>query len=418
VAGQGVAAAPKSAGISVWRNRDFRLIWLGNTVSQFGSGITQVAYPLLVLTLTGSPAIAGLVSAARALPYVLFGLPAGALIDRWNLRKVMIVCDACRAVNMATIPVTIWLGRLTAAQLIITAFAGGVCFVFFSAAEETALPNIVAKEQFTAAVSAQETSASAGGIVVPALGGGLLTVSSFLPFLADGLSFLASVICLSFVRTSFRQGSRPDKAGSLWFDITEGLRWLWRHSALRLIAIVASGLQLAISGVSLIVIVAARHAGASSVTIGILFSAVGVGGVLGALIVPWLKTRLSIGGMLLTVMWLEAALWFVLAASKSLIAIGVVIVFFVLSMPIFGIASLSYRLAITPDHLRGRVGTAFSLLIWGTTPVGATVSGVLLDKFSPQLAALVFGGWVVVLSVIASAGGLRHLDRRVAEEDT
>jgi MFS family permease len=413
-----VETTRKPAAASMWRNRDFRLVWLGATTSDFGSGITQIAYPLLVLAMTGSPVIAGLVSAARALPYLLFGLPAGALADRWNRKKVMIVCDSCRAVNMATIPLALWLGRLTAAQLVATAFIGGACFVFFDAADQTCLPNIVSAEQLTSAVSAQQMSSSAGTVAAPSLGGGLLTVFSGLPFIADGLSFLASAICMSAVRTEFRGQPPPeDRTRRLWSDIAEGLRWLWRHSAIRLIGVTACGLQMAISGASLIIIVSARHAGASSPEIGALFSAVGIGGVLGTLIAPRLKARLSTGTMLLAVMWMEAALWLLLGLATDLLAIAAVIVVFALTMPVFGVASLSYRLAVTPDHLRGRVGTAFSLLTWGAVPVGATASGMLLANFGPRAAALVFGGWVAMLSTIASLpGGLGKLDRRVAQE--
>lgn len=408
--GPAAGTANRTAG-SVWGNRDFRLVWLASAVSDFGSGITQIAYPLLALAITGSPAVAGLVSAARALPYVLFGLPAGALADRWNRKTVMITCDACRAVNMAAVPVAIWLHGLTAAQLIATAFIGGTCFVFFNAADQAVLPNVVPGDQLTAAVTAQQMSASAGAVAAPSAGGSLLAVFTGLPFLADGLSFLFSAVCLASVRASFRGSARPDRGRRLRADIGEGLRWLWRQPALRLIGITACGLQLAISGASLIVIVAARHAGASTPVIGILLSAAGAGGILGSLLAPWLKARLSTGVLLLSVMWAEAALWLLLSVSTNLIALGAVIVLFVLSMPVFGIASISYRLAVTPDHLRGRAGTAFSLLTWGTAPAGAAVSGLLLDNFSPAVASLVFAGWVIALSVIASLpGGLRQLN--------
>lgn len=123
-------------------------------------------------------------------------------------------------------------------------------------------------------------------MLAPSLGGSLLSIFQSLPFIADGLSYLISVVCLSLGRTPFRQGERPEQTRRLLPEIIEGLRWLWRQPSIRRIAITAASLQLAISGLSLVVIVAARQAGASSVTIGILFSAVGVGGVLGAVLRP------------------------------------------------------------------------------------------------------------------------------------
>ncbi|WP_158841386.1 MFS transporter [Saccharothrix deserti] len=404
---------------SVWRNRNFRLVWSGQTLSEFGNGVSQLAYPLLMLAITGSPTAAGALAAVRALPYLLFGLIAGALVDRWNRKRTMIVCDLLRAVNMATIPAALVVGVLTPAHVFVAGFAGGVLYVFFSAAEGACLPNIVRKEQLTAAVSAQETAQSACGVIAGPVGGALLQLSRGLPFLVDALSFLASALCLSFVRGDFRsEETEPAQRGSLRAEVSEGVRWLWNHTALRLIAITAAGLQVAISGVALVAIVVARDSGASSAAIGVLFSALGVGGVIGALLAPRLKKRLGLGGLLLSVLWLQAALWVLMAFSTSLVMIAVVLGLFTVSMPCFGIAALSFQLEVTPDALRGRVGTAFSLLIWTATPVGAAAAGVLLDVALPRTASLIFAAWVVALSAVATwSGGLRGLDKSDVDEE-
>ncbi|MFI6480694.1 MFS transporter [Nonomuraea sp. NPDC050663] len=404
----------------MWRNRDFRLVWVGHTLSDFGSGVSQLAFPLLALALTGSPVVAGLVGAARAMPYLLLGLIAGALVDRWDRKRVMIVCDLCRAVNIATIPLALWLGELGVAHLVLTAFLGGVFYVFFSAAEESCLPNVVGKEQLTAAVSARETASSTVNVVAPTLGGALFALGRGLPFVADALSYLASALCLSFVRAPFRRDDAPPAAGGdLRAEILDGLRWLWNHSALRLIAVTGAGLQVAISGIGLVVIVSARQAGASPAAIGVMFTAIGVGGVAGAVVAPWVKKRLGLGGMLLSVLWAQAALWVLMAFSTHLVVIAVILGLFTVSMPLFGIAVLSYRLEVTPDHLLGRVGTAFSMLIWGATPIGTVLAGWLLDRLTPMTTSLVFAGWVVALSAVASLGrGLRSLGQRVDDAAT
>lgn len=405
----------------LWRLRDFRLVWTGQTLSELGTGISQLAYPLLVLAMTGSPAYAGVVSAARALPYLLFGLVAGALVDRWDRKRTMIFCDALRALNMAAIPIAAALGVLTVGHVITAAFLGGSLYVFFSAAEEACLPNIVAEEELTSAVAAQETSASAAGVVAPPLGGALLEVSRGLPFLVDAVSYAVSVLCLLAVRTPFR-AQQPDGAADtsdhpdatahavaerprLRTEVTTGLRWLWNHPTLRLIALVASSLQLAISGIGLVAIVAARHSGASSTQIGALFSAIGLGGVIGALLAPKVRSHLGLGRMLVSVLWLQAALWIAMIFSTSLPAIGAVLAAFTITMPLFGIAALGYRLAVVPDELRGRVGTAFSMLIWGATPIGATTAGVLLAHLSPARTAALFAAWVVLLSLLVTVRG-------------
>src|SRR6266700_3059305 len=141
---------------TLWLNRDYMLLWSGQMVSNVGTQVAQLAFPLLILALTGSPAQAGFAGALRALPYVFFSLPAGALIDRWDRKRVMIICDAGRALSMASIPVALAIGHLTIIQLYLVSTIEGTLFVFFNIAEVACLPNVVAKEQLPAA-TAQNT---------------------------------------------------------------------------------------------------------------------------------------------------------------------------------------------------------------------------------------------------------------------
>ena len=394
---------------SVWRNRDFTLIWAGQTFSDLGTGISQLAYPLVMLAVTHSPAQAGVLAALRGLPYLLFGLLAGALADRWRRKRVMIVCELGNMVTMGSVPLALWLGHLTAAQLYITGFLAGTFYVFFNAAEAGCLPNVVEEKQLTSAVAAQETTSSASGVVAPPIGGSLFQLSHALPFLADTVSYAISAVCLLAVRPQFERQQPPAEPTRLRQDIAEGLRWLWSHQVVRTVAVMAAGLQLAIAAAGLVVIIAAQRAHASPSAIGLLFSAVGLGGVAGALIAPRLKARLAFRWMLLGTAWIQAVLWLLLAASSTLYEIAPILVLFAASMPLFGVASLSYRLAVTPDHLRGRVGTTFRLIAWSTTPVGAATAGLLLGWIGPKPTALVFGTWVVAIAAVATAaGGLRQ----------
>ncbi|MFJ6673452.1 MFS transporter [Actinosynnema sp. NPDC091369] len=322
-------------------------------------------------------------------------------MDRWDRRRTMVRCDLARAVTMATVPVAVLFSALTPAHLFITGFVGGVLHVFFSAAENAVLPNVVDEDRLTDAVSGVETAQAATGVLAGPVGGALLQWGRGLPFLVDAVSFLASALCLALVRTDFRADSRAEPArDGLRREVSEGVRWLWGHRPLRLIALTAAGLQVAISGVALVAIVAARDA--SPTAIGGLFAALGIGGVVGAVIAPKLKARLGLTGLLLSVVWFQGALWVVLAFSTGLIAVGVVLALFTVSMPCFGVAALSYQLEATPDHLLGRVGTGFSLLIWAATPVGAAAAGVLLDVVTPGATSLLFAGWVVVLGAVAT----------------
>ncbi|MFI5713435.1 MFS transporter [Kribbella sp. NPDC051620] len=396
---------------SIWRNRAFRLIWGAQTLSDLGSGITTLAYPLLMLALTQSPAQAGAVSAVCTLPYLLFGLVAGALADRWNRKRVMVICDSCRALNMLSIPLALWLWHVSPIQLYVSGFVGGVLYVLFSAADAGALPNVVEKNQLTSAVAALQTTSSAAAVLAPPLGGTLFQLFRGLPFIADAVSYLVSAIALSAVRLDFQQ-SREKARTKLRSDIAVGLRWLWSHPIIRTVATAAAGLQLAMAGAELVVIIAAQRAHASAAVIGVVLSSIGIGGIAGSVIAARLRARFGFGRILIGVMWSQAVLWVLIGLfSHVLPIVAVLLAVFVATAQVFGITSLGYQLSVTPDNLQSRVGTAFKLIAWSSFPVGAGIAGVLLDRFGPATTSLAFGAWVFAFALMASRsrGGLRRL---------
>src|SRR6266568_2083398 len=192
---------------SLWHNRDFLLLWSGQIVSAIGSQVSLIAFPWVILAVTGSPAQAGLIAAMRTLPYILFGLPAGALIDRWNRKRVMILCDTGRALALGSIPIAFALGELTLVQLYLVSLIEGTLFAFFNLAEAACLPRVVSKEQLPAATAQDQTLYAMSGLLGPSLSGALYSIASTLPFLADAVSYAVSVFSLFFIKTEF-QGER------------------------------------------------------------------------------------------------------------------------------------------------------------------------------------------------------------------
>ncbi len=155
----------------LWRNRNFLLLWSGQTVSTLGTNVSTLALPLLVLALTHSPAQAGLLTAMRLLPYLLFSLPAGALIDRWNRKAVMIRCDLVRWLALGSVPLAFSIGYLTLIHLYIVAFLEGTAYVFFSIAQIAALPQVVSSAHLPQAYALDTTTEYIGTLLGPSLGG-------------------------------------------------------------------------------------------------------------------------------------------------------------------------------------------------------------------------------------------------------
>src|SRR5256885_5463095 len=179
------------------------LLWNAQLVSTLGSAASTIVYPLLILALTDSPAAAGIASALRVLPYLLFCLPVGALIDRWDRKRVMIWCDIGRLLAVACIPLAMWLDVLALWQIYVVSFVEGSLFVFFNLAEVAALPRVVPAAMLPAATAQNHAAFDAAQVAGPSIGTLLFqTLGRAAPFVADALSYLVSAVSLSLIRSS------------------------------------------------------------------------------------------------------------------------------------------------------------------------------------------------------------------------
>ena len=307
------AAAPPTP---LWRNRDYLLLWGGQAVSSLGGATSQLALPLLILGLTSSPAQAGFAAALRSLAYLLVGLPAGAFIDRWDRKYTMILCDAGRAVALGSIPLALAVGRLSMAQIYLVALVEGTLFVFFSLAETAALPHVVARSQLSVATAQNEVT---GGIITllgPSLGGALYGLARSLPFLADAVSYTASVVSLAWIHLPFQE-QHAAQAGRLRQEIGEGLVWLWREPVLRSLAVLHSGLVPCVAGMTLLLVVVAEGQHATPLAIGVMLGIGGVGAIVGAALGGPVARRLRLGRILVAAYWLYVLLWPLFAVASA-----------------------------------------------------------------------------------------------------
>ncbi len=386
---------------SLWLNLDYMLLWSGQLVSNVGTQVSTLAFPLLILALTNSPAQAGFAGALRALPYVIFSLPAGALIDRWDRKRVMILCDTGRALSMASIPVALVLGHLTILQLYLVSLIEGTLFVFFNIAEAACLPRVVPKEQLPAATAQNMATDGITVLLGPSLGGALYTVGRLLPFVADAVSYMVSVISLFFIKVKF-QKERVAARRNLWVEIREGLSWLWHQPLIRFIAILTGGNNLISSGYVLIIIVLAQQQHASSFTIGLIFAVGGIGGIIGALIATSLQKRLSFAQAIIGTSWIFALCVPLYAIAPNPLVLGIITAATFVSGPVYNVVQFSYRSAIIPDELQGRVNSVFRLIAFGGQPLGLALTGLLIQNIGVIPAILVDSVGMIILAIAAT----------------
>lgn len=392
----------------MWRNLDYMLLWGGQTVSNIGTGVSTIAYPLLVLAVTGSPAQAGFISAARSLVYVILVMPAGALVDRWDRKLAMISCDILRGVSLVSIAVAAALGHLTLEQLYITSVIEAAAGTFFNIAEVSCLPQVVAREQLPAAMGRVSATDGIATLLGPSLGGFLFAARRLLPFLADAVSYTVSVGSLFLIRTKFQE-RRIAVRRRLHEEIVEGLRWVWGQPLIRLLAAISCINIFCGSGITLIVIVIAQLHHAPANVIGLIFGIGGVGGILGSLSVGFITKRLSFAQVIISVLWLYVLFWLLLALLPSPLLLGMIIAAMLFIGPLYSTLSISYRLALTPDALRGRVNSVARLIAFGCAPLGLALTGVLLQYVGPQVTVLLSAAAQALLALAAIVNNpIRH----------
>ena len=387
---------------SLWRNRDFTLLWSGQLVSTLGTRITLLAFPLLVLAETDSPAKAGLVGFAQTLPYLLCYLPAGALVDSWNRKRVMLAADAGRAVALGSIAVALALDVLTLGQLVVVAFIEGALFVFFQLAEAAALPHVVPAAQLPAALAQNEARLQAAELAGQPLGGLLFGIGRLVPFAVDAVSYLVSFVTLIFVRPDL-QTQRERTPIRLRADIAEGVRWLWRQRFLRGLVVMIGVTNLVYNALTLAMIVRLRELGASPGLIGLVLGLVGAVAMLGAVLAPALRRALPPMVVVIGSLWVWAAVFTALVLPTDPIVLGVVAAASGLLGPVFNVVVTSYRYALTPDRLQARAQSVGRLVAWGTIPVGTLAGGVLVQATGARPALAVIGAAMALTAAATTA---------------
>ena len=400
---------------SLWRNRDFNLLWVGQTLSDLGGRVSGIAFPLLVLATTGSPAKAGIVNAAGTLPLLLLTAPAGALVDRWSRKRVMIVADAARAAALTSIVVALAFGTVSFAQIVLVALVEGTGFVFFSVGERSALPSVVPDHHLEAALARNQSRDYAALLGGTPLGGLLYGLARLVPFLFDAISYVVSVITLLLIRGNFSGDRGPRER--LVAEMRAGLAWFWRQRFVRTTGLLAMGSDFVVNALFLVVLVLARERGASAALIGAMFVFLGAGGILGSLAARRLVRRFRMRTIVVATPALVALLVPLLIVLPGRVTPGLIYGAMFFLFPAWNAAVAARRLRLTPAELQGRVASIAAMLSLGPAFAASIVAGFLLEEAGTTPTVLVLFALIALVALAAFLSRAVLAEREVQPDD-
>lgn len=386
---------------SLWADTDWRRYWTSRIVSYAGGTITYVAAPILVYALSGSPLLTGVTAATEGLPYLLFGLVAGALADRVDRRRVMVGADVVNAVVLATVPLAAALGRLTAAHVIVAGLITMTVFVFWDAANFGAVPTLVGKERIREANNAVWGATQVFDVVLPGVVGVLVAwIAASTLYWVNAFTFLASAFLVRSITRSLT-GQREGEQPRLREDVLTGLRWLWAHTTLRTMTLIGTTVSFSMGAVmGQLVPFADKVLGIrqGDVRLGAVFAVFSLGGLVGTLAGRWLKpftpARVSLVSTSVMALLIVLIPW-----PRDYRATFVLVFLFGVANLISVVNNITFRQEETPEDMQSRVNTTGRMLSWGLgAPAGALLGGIVAGSHGPSW-GMAAGSLVVVVGV-------------------
>ncbi|MGZ4448044.1 MAG: MFS transporter [Nocardioides sp.] len=361
------------------RNHDFTVLWIGQTISELGSRVSMFVFPLIGYALTHSPVIAGLVEAANLLGLCGALLPAGVLADRLDRRRVMRVASLAGVVLYGSLTVAGLLHALTVPHLVVVALLSGVATGAFGPAETSAVRSVVTTEELPTALSQNQARQHVASLLGGPLGGLLYGVARWLPFAADAVSYLVGWVLLGRIRTDLAAPVQDGPRQSPWQDVTEGLRFIVARPFFRALLLWAALSNLVVNGIFFVAIIRLIRAGFHPAEIGLVETAAGLGGVLGAIAAPWIIDRMATGRLTVLISWIFVPLVVPIVFWNNPLVVALAIGLGLLLNPAGNAGISAYAIAQTPAHLQGRVGSTTRFLAMSVMPLSPVLGGALLS---------------------------------------
>lgn len=359
---------------------DFDRLLAANATSNLGDGVRLAAGPLLVASVTTDPVLVGAAVFVQQLPWLLASLPAGAWVDRLDRRRVVLGVDLARTVLATSLAAAVATGAVTVTLLYAVLFVIGLAEVVADSASSALVPAVVADEHLPRANARLSAAFTVGNqFTGPPLGAWLFTAGAAWPFGLEAATFAAAALLLARIRHSPPPGTTaPRTRGWLRRDVAEGVAWLWRTPPVRLLALVLAVMNVTFSAAfATWVLYAHQRLGVSGAGFGVLLTASAAGALAGAGASGWLTDRFGSALLLRAGLVIETCVLAVLAATTNAWVAGAVMVAFGAHAAVWGVVASTVRQRLVPDRLRGRVGSAYFLLVMGGSALGALIGGFL-----------------------------------------
>jgi len=402
-------------------SHDFWKYWVGQTISNLGSSVTQFALPLLIYKLTGSALNLGIATAAEFVPYLLFGLLLGAWVDRVDRKRMMIFTDIARALIIASIPLLAAFGTLSVWWIYVVGFIQSTLTICFEAGQFAAIPNLVNKDDLVTANGRIQASYSAASVMGPLLAGLLVALTPLSTLLLiDASSFVLSACSLALITMSFNppKGEKQEELKSIGQDVMEGLRYVLGHPVLRNISLMMAMVNFVATTVSTqLVLFAKVQFQASDTQVGLLYSAGSIGIVFLSLLAGPLRKRWSFSKVALGALMMEGILVVVLAFTHWY-WIGILLWACIGGLGIlFNINTSSLRQAIVPNSMLGRVMSIAGVLAWSAIPLGSLLGGFVISwTHDIALTYSIIGILTFLIAFTFSFTALGHANKYLPEK--
>ena len=384
------------------RNHDFRLLWIGQTINELGSRMSLFVFPLLAWQLTHSALAAAAVEAVFLLGEAAALLPAGVLADRLDRRKLMRLSSAAGMLLYASLAVAGLLGLLTVPHLVGVALLTGVAAGVHSPAETSAVRSVVPDEDLGTALSQLQARQHVAGLVAAPVGGALYALARWVPFAGDALSYAVAWLLLGRVRTDLSAVAYDGPRTRARDEIREGIAFTLGRPFFRTLLIWSAMANLTVNGLFFVAILRLVKGGFHPAEIGLVETAAGVAGLLGALAAPRIIDRFATGRLTVLVAWsfvplvAPMVLWNRPGVVAGCLAVGMLL------NPAGNAGIGAYRVAMTPDRLQGRVGSAMRFLSTCTMPLSPVLGGALMALFGGPVAIAAMGALTAFAALVVT----------------